>query len=46
MRSLSDIYVTCNFCMIEPKTYEETIYEEVWNMTMQEEIDVIKKNKT
>ena len=29
MRSLSDIYATNNFCMIEPKTYEEAIHEEV-----------------
>ena len=29
MGSLSDIYATCNFCMTEPKTYKEAIYEEV-----------------
>ena len=45
MRSLSDIYTTCNFYMIEPKTYEEAIHEEVWNKIMQKEINVIEKNK-
>jgi hypothetical protein len=46
MRSLIDIYESCNFTVIKPKSYEATSKEEVWVKAMKEEIKMIEKNKT
>ena len=46
MKSLSDVYASCNFCVVEPKSFEETIKEETWKKAMEEKIKVIKKKKT
>jgi FtsZ-interacting cell division protein YlmF len=29
MRRLSDIYARCNFCVVEPKSFEQAVQEEV-----------------
>ena len=46
MKSLSDVYASCNFCVVEPESFEEAIKEEAWKKAMEEEIHVIEKNKT
>lgn len=46
MRSLSDVYERCNFCTIEPESFEEAVKEETWRKAMEEEISVIEKNST
>lgn len=46
MKSLNEIYASCNFCVLEPKSFEEAIKEEAWKKAMEEEIQVIKKNET
>ena len=46
MKSLSDVYASCNFCVVEPESFEEAIKEEAWKQAMEEEIHVIEKNKT
>ena len=46
MKSLSDVYASCNFCVVEPESFEEAIKEETWKKAMEEEIYVIEKNKT
>ncbi|CAL8990716.1 unnamed protein product [Prunus brigantina] len=45
-RSLQDIYETCNFITIEPKSFEVAVKEEIWRKAMEEEIKTIEKNKT
>ncbi|KAM5569751.1 hypothetical protein ABKV19_016986 [Rosa sericea] len=46
MRSLCDVYASCNFCVTEPETYEEAIKDVAWKKAMEEEISVIEKNST
>ena len=46
MRSLSDIYVRCNFCIFKPENFEETYGENDWRKAMKEEIRTIEKKKT
>ena len=46
IRNLSEVYASCNFCVVEPENFEEAIKEEAWKKTMEEEIYVIEKNKT
>ena len=46
MKSLSDVYARCNYCVVEPGSFEEAIKEDAWRNAMQEEIDAIEKNKT
>uniref|UniRef100_A0A5B7B4M6 Retrovirus-related Pol polyprotein from transposon TNT 1-94 n=1 Tax=Davidia involucrata TaxID=16924 RepID=A0A5B7B4M6_DAVIN len=46
MRSLSEVYERCNFCMIEPENFEEAIKQKEWKKAMEEEIQVIEKNNT
>jgi hypothetical protein len=46
MRSLIDIYESCNFTVVKPKSYKATSKEEVWVKAMKEEIKMIEKNKT
>src|SRR3954470_6800378 len=43
MRSLSNVYERCNFCVEEPENFDEAIKHEVWKTAMQEEIHVIEK---
>ena len=38
MKSLNNVYASCNFCVVEPESFEEAIKEEVWNKAMEEEI--------
>lgn len=46
MKSLQDVYERCNVCLIEPENFDEAMEQEAWRKAMQEEIDVIEKNKT
>ena len=50
MKNLSEVYAQCqaqcNFCIIEPKSFEEAVQDKEWTKAMEEEIDVIEKNKT
>ncbi|KAL5582123.1 hypothetical protein UlMin_014565 [Ulmus minor] len=46
MRSLSGIYESCNLTIMEPESYEAASKQEVWKNTMEEEINMIKKNET
>ena len=46
IRSLSDVYASCNFCVVEYGIFEEAIKQEAWKRAMKEEIEVIKKNNT
>ncbi|KAL0308115.1 UNVERIFIED_CONTAM: Retrovirus-related Pol polyprotein from transposon RE1 [Sesamum angustifolium] len=45
-RTLSDIYETCNFIMLEPENYETAVKHKVWVQAMEEEIKMIEKNNT
>jgi hypothetical protein len=46
LRRLSDIYETFNFCVVEPKYFEQVIGVEVWRNIMEDEINMIVKNET
>jgi len=46
VRSLVDIYETCNMAMIKPNYYEEASKQEVWVKAMEEEVKMIEKNNT
>lgn len=46
MRSLSDVYARCNFCILEPENFEETYVDKDWKKAMEEEIHAVDKNKT
>jgi Reverse transcriptase (RNA-dependent DNA polymerase) len=46
MRRLSDIYARCNFCVVEPESFEQAVQEEVWRNAMEDEIKMIEKNET
>ena len=46
VRSLVDIYESCNFTVLKPENYEAATKEEVWNKAMEEEIKMIEKNNT
>lgn len=43
---MSDIYVRCNYCVVEPEIFDKAIKEDVWRNAMQEEINAIEKSKT
>lgn len=34
IRNLEDVYARCNFCSIEPKTFEEAMKQEAWKNTI------------
>jgi hypothetical protein len=34
------------FCVVEPENFEESMKEESWRKAMEDEIEVIKKNRT
>jgi transposase InsO family protein len=46
VRSLVDIYETCNLAMLEPENYDVASKQEVWVKAMQDEIKMIEKNNT
>ena len=48
MRSLSDIYQSCEFALFssEPQTFEDAVKENVWANAMNEEIASIERNQT
>ena len=46
LRSLNDIYESCNFLSLEPENYAAASKEEVWVKAMEEEMRMIKKNDT
>ena len=46
VRSLVDIYETCNLAVLEHESYEVASRHEVWVKAMEEEIKMIEKNKT
>ncbi|BBN68933.1 transposable element gene, partial [Prunus dulcis] len=47
-RSLADIYESCDLALsaLEPQKFEEAVKENIWQDAMDEEIRVIKKNRT
>ena len=45
-RPLQDIYQRCNVAICEPASYEEAIKDEKWQRAMEEELTMIKRNKT
>ena len=46
LRSLNEVYESCNACLFEPERFEEAVKEDEWRSAMQEEINVIVKNNT
>ena len=46
VKSLVDIYQTCNIAMLEPECYEKASKQKVWVKAMEEEIKMIEKNNT
>lgn len=46
MKSLSDIYGRCNFCIVKRESFEEVVRGEWWRKDIEVEIEVIEKNKT
>ena len=46
LRSLNEVYESCNLCVVEPENFDDAVKEETWKAAMQEEINVIVKNKT
>jgi len=46
LRNFDDIYARCNFCVVKPENFEEAVKEESWRKAMEDEIEVIEKNKT
>lgn len=46
VRSLVDIYQTCNLAILEPESFEQASRQEVWVKAMEEEIKMIEKNNT
>uniref|UniRef100_A0A151UDA6 Retrovirus-related Pol polyprotein from transposon TNT 1-94 n=1 Tax=Cajanus cajan TaxID=3821 RepID=A0A151UDA6_CAJCA len=44
VRSLEDIYETCNLAILEPESFEATSKQQVWVKAMEEEIKMIEKN--
>jgi hypothetical protein len=46
LRNFDDIYARCNFYVVEPENFEEAMKEESWRKAMENEIEVIEKNRT
>jgi hypothetical protein len=46
MRRLIDVYACCNFCVVELKSFEQAVQEEVWRNILEDEINMIVKNDT
>ncbi|KAI5321923.1 hypothetical protein L3X38_030995 [Prunus dulcis] len=45
-KSVAEVYARCNLCIIEPETFEEAVKDEAWQKAMENEIEMIEKNKT
>ena len=45
MRSFSDIYARCNFCILELENFEKTYAEKDWRKAMEDEIYAIEKKR-
>jgi hypothetical protein len=45
-RNLDDICASCNFCVVKPENFEEAMKEESWRKAMEDENEVIEKNRT
>ena len=45
-RLIQDIYQRCNVAVCEPAGYFEAVKNEMWLKAMEEEMSMIKKNKT
>ncbi|CAL9003035.1 unnamed protein product [Prunus brigantina] len=45
-KSIAEVYARCNLCIIEPKTFEEAVKDEACQKAMENEIEMIEKNKT
>ncbi|KAI5343766.1 hypothetical protein L3X38_011642 [Prunus dulcis] len=45
-KSLTDIYESCNICIIEPETFEEAVKDAAWQKAMEAELEMIEKNET
>ena len=46
LKSLSEIYATCNYCIVEPENFEEAESDIAWKKAMEEEMAMIEKNST
>ncbi|KAM2916322.1 hypothetical protein FF1_045251 [Malus domestica] len=44
LRNLDKIYATCNYCVVEPETYEEAEKDKAWKKAIKEELEMIEKN--
>ncbi|KAI5328618.1 hypothetical protein L3X38_028015 [Prunus dulcis] len=45
-KSIVEVYARCNLCIIEPETFEEAVKDKAWQKAMENEIEMIEKNKT
>lgn len=45
-RNLSEVYEHCNLCIIEPNNFNDVAKDGAWKIEMQEEMNMIEKNKT
>lgn len=45
-RNLSEVYEHCNLCIIEPKNFDDVAQDGARKIEMQEEMNLIEKNKT
>ncbi|CAL8092091.1 unnamed protein product [Prunus armeniaca] len=45
-KSIAEVYARCNLCIIKPETFEEAVKDEAWQKAMENEIEMIEKNKT
>lgn len=45
-RLLSEIYQRCNVAIYEPAGAEEALKDDRWRKAMEEELEMIRKNKT
>lgn len=46
VKTLQELYETCNFITLEPESFEVASKQEAWVKAMEEEINMIEKNKT
>ncbi|CAL2234863.1 unnamed protein product [Prunus armeniaca] len=45
-RNLSEIYVRCHSCIVEPENFDEAAQDEAWKKAMENEMNMIEKNQT
>ncbi|BBH05186.1 multidrug resistance-associated protein 9 [Prunus dulcis] len=45
-KSLTEIYESCNICIIEPESFEEAVKDAAWQKAMEAELEMIEKNET